>query len=151
MSNIQFRDLLEQGDALALWRAWHDLFPGMPQPKSVEQAEIVMHRARTEAASITLAARVYSHRWLVERELPSGLPDRLKPSAEQICPRVVQGVGIGFKTSSEFLKPALMEVRGAMEDAVLEADADGKLADSAHVTARMQHARQKTLHALFGH
>lgn len=150
MSHVQFRALLEEGDVDGLVRGWRELFPGMPQPASREQAEIVMHRARTEAASITLRARAYSHRWLTERNFPSGLPDRLKPSAERLYPRRVAGVGISVNTRSPILRPAMIEVRKAMEGAVLEAEADGRLTDDAFVATRMAAAKDRELRALFG-
>lgn len=147
---MAFRDLLEAGDVRGLRRHWASAAPNMPQPKNAEEAEIIMHRARTEAESVSFRHRAYSHRWLEERGLPSGLPDRLRPSAEQVCPRVAKAVGISVNTRSEYLKPAMLEVRGAMEQAVLEADADGLIGDAAFVSARMSDARQRTMRALFG-
>lgn len=150
MSTLAFRNLLEQGDVEGLRSSWAAVFPNMPQPESREQAEIVMHRARTEAESLPLRPRAYSHRWLSERDLPSGLPDRLKPSAERLYPVVAQGVGISVNTEQDWLKPAMGEVRGAMECAVLDADAEGRLSDTPFVKARMSEARDRTLKALFG-
>lgn len=150
MSHQQFRALLQEGDVDGLRRGWVELFPNMPAPKSREQAEIVMHHARTAAETITLRARAYSHRWLVERGLPSGLPDRLKPSAERLYPRRVAGVGISVNARSPILQPAMVLVRQAMEGAVLEAEADGRLTDSEFVAGRMAEARAREMRALFG-
>lgn len=147
---MAFRDLLEAGDVRSLRRYWAEKAPNMPQPKSAEEAEIVMHRARTEAESVAFRHRAYSHAWLCERCLPSGLPDRLKPSAEKLYPVEKLGVMISVNFKSRWMKPAANEVRGAMEHAVLEAEADGLLANSAHVSARMADAREKTMRALFG-
>lgn len=108
-----------------------------------------MHRARTEAESVSLKARAYSHRWLVERNLPSGLPDELKPKAERLYPVPAQAVGISVNFRSEWMRPAAVKVRGAMETAVGEAFADGRR-DTAFVSARMAEAKDKTIKALFG-
>ncbi len=144
-----FRNLLEAGDVDGLRAHWADHAPKMPQPETAEQAEIVMHRARTEAASISLRARAYSHAWLCERSLPSGLPDDLKPKAERMFPIIVEAVGISVNTMNPLMRPAMLEVRGAMEDAVNDAYADGRK-DPAFVTARMTEARDRTMRALFG-
>jgi hypothetical protein len=42
------------------------------------------------------------------------------------------------------------EIRGAMEDAVLEAEADGRLTDAPFVKGRMMEARAKARKILFG-
>jgi hypothetical protein len=109
-----------------------------------------MHRARTAAQSISLRARAYSHAWLCERGLPSGLPDELKPKAQRLYPVVALGVGISVNARNPLLRPAMAEVRGAMEHAVLDAEAEGRLADAPFVKARMDEAREKTMRALFG-
>ena len=144
-----FRNLLEAGDVDGLRAYWAQHAPAMPQPASREQAEIIMHRARTEAASITLRARAYSHAWLCERSLPSGLPDDLKPKAERMFPIIVEAVGISVNTMNPLMRPAMLEVRGAMEDAVNDAYADGRK-DPVFVQARMAEARDRTMRALFG-
>ena len=108
-----------------------------------------MHHARTQAESIALRLRAYSHRWLVERGLPTGLPDRLRPSAEQICPITVGAVGISVNTKNEWLQPAVLEVRTAMEHAVEDAYAEGRR-DPVFVSAQIEAARRKTWQALFG-
>jgi hypothetical protein len=108
-----------------------------------------MHHARTQTETVSLKARAWSHRWLTERGLPSGLPDRLKPSAERIYPRVATSVGISVNTRSPWLKPAMVEVRRSMEDAVEDCYANGDTAP-AIVRPRMFEAREKTLRSLFG-
>jgi hypothetical protein len=107
-----FRGALERGDLSWLRRFWAEVMPGFPQVAEAD-AEFVMHRARTESESVSLKARAYSHRWLEEREYPSGLPDALKPKAERMYPRVVEGVGISVNTNNPYLKPAAVEVRQA--------------------------------------
>lgn len=149
-SNTEFLRLLEAGDAAAVVAAWSQLFPGMPKPESQAQAEIVLHHARTQTEALRLQHRAYSHAWLCERGLPSGLPDNLRPSAERVYPVKKLAVGVSVNFSAPWLRPAASLIRGAMEDAVLEAHEDGKLADSAHVSARMKEARAREEKALFG-
>lgn len=146
----EFRGALEAGRVELVRSLWSLAFPQLPQPRSYEEAEIAMHAARTAAESISLRARAYSHRWLTERDLPSQLPDHLKPSAERLYPATAAAVGISLNTKSEIIRPALVEVRGAMEYAVLEAEADGRLEDTPFVQQRMNEAKQKTFRALFG-
>ena len=150
MTALTFRNLLEAGDVDGC-RAYFAANAGhLPQAETREQAEIVMHRARTEAASVSLKARAYSHRWLCERRLPSGLPDALKPAAERLYPERKVSVGISVNFRSPHMKPAEIIVRGAMEDAVLDADAHGRIEDSAFVTTRMNEAKQDAMKSLFG-
>ena len=144
-----FRNLLEAGDLDGLRAHWAAAAPNMPQPDSREKAEIVMHHARTQANSLPLKARAWSHRWLGERDLPSGLPDKLKPSAERLYPVIAEGVGISINTRNPWLKPAMVEVRQAMEYAVSEAYADGRR-EPAFVKLRMGEARERTYKSLFG-
>ncbi len=149
MSAASFRTLLQAGDVNALRKAWTQVAPHLPQPASYEQAEIVMHHARTQAGTITLKARAWSHRWLVERDLPSGLPDDLKPQAERLYPRVAEAVGISVRTRNAYFQPAAAEAQKAMEGAVEQCYADRRT-DPAFVKARMAEAKDKTYKALFG-
>ena len=146
---MSFRNLLEAGDLDGLREHWAAAMPNMPQPETREQAEIVMHHARTQAESLPLKARAYSHKWLCERKLPSGLPDRLKPSAERLYPTVATSVGISVNARNPWFKPAIAEVQGAMEYAVNEAYADGRQ-EPDFVRGRMNDARERTFKALFG-
>ena|SRR5690242_9128453 len=150
MSGAAFQALLEAGDVDGLRKAWLKAAPHLPQPASREVAETTMHYARTTGATISFEKRAYSHAWLTERSLPSGLPDNLRPKAERMYPRVASTVGISVNARSPFLQPIVGEVREAMQDAVLEAEADGKLDDVQHVKARMAEARDKTYRALAG-
>lgn len=148
-----FRQLLEAGDVDALRSAWSRVAPHLPQPASREAAEFVMHHARTQMASLPLRARAWSHRWLSERDRPSGLPDMLRPRAERMYPVIAEGVGISVNFNSEWMKPAAAEVRGAMEDVVAEAYADaraGQRPDPAFVAERMKVAKARKMRALFG-
>lgn len=143
-----FADALERGDLSYLRRYWAEKLPGLPQPEEADAAA-TMHYARTVTESVTLKARAYSHRWLEERAFPSGLPDQLKPEAERIYPRVVGAVGISVNTSNVYLRPAALEVRHAMENAVSEAYADGRT-DAAFVGQRMEEARERSWKQLLG-
>ncbi len=149
MSDLETRNLLEAGDVEGLRAVWAR-FPGMPQPENREQAEITMHYARTAADSIAMRTRAYSHAWLCERGMPSGLPEALKASAERMYPVTVLGVGISVNTKNPLLAPAMGEIRESMEHAVLDAQADGRLADAPFVKARMNEARERSMRALFG-
>jgi hypothetical protein len=149
MSSLAFRNLLEAGDGEALRVAWAQVAPHLPQPTSREQAETMMHHARTQAESVAFAKRAYSHRWLTERGLPSGLPDHLKPSAERLYPRVVDAVGISCSSRNPHLAPAVALIRGAMETVVQECYADGDT-DPLIVKPRMMAARQAESKRLFG-
>jgi hypothetical protein len=136
------RALLEAGDVEGLREAWKRAAPHLPQPKSFEDAEIAMHHARTLAETVGLQYRRYSHAWLTERMLPSGLPAELKPT-------IAEAVGISVNFHSSFLKPAAAEIRGAMEHAVLDRFAMGDK-DPVIVQAAMSEARDRTMRALFG-
>lgn len=149
MSATSFRHLLEAGDVAGLMAAWGQVMPGLPQPESRAHAEITMHMARTAADTVNLKARAYSHRWLTERDLPSQLPDNLKQSAERLYPVVVSAVGISVNTRNKWLKPAMIEVRVAMENAVEDAYAEGRK-EPQFVTTRMNEARDTTYRKLFG-
>ena len=141
------RQCLEELDVHRAQAVWGHIAPHLPQPQDDHDMLVCLHRARTEAASMPLDLRAYSHRWLLDRGWQSGLPDRLKPKAERLYPRVVSGVGIAVR--SEYPE-VTRSIRGAMEVTVLEAEADGKLLDSPFVKRRMMEARAKERRALFG-
>jgi hypothetical protein len=141
-----FRDCLERGDLAALRRHWQETFPNMPQPKNDTEAEIVMHHARTQSIMVGFMARAYSHRWLCERGLPSGLPDQLKPKAERIYPRIVSAVGVSCNSKVPGLADA---VEAAMSAAVAECYANRE-SDPVLIKERMMAARSKTKKMLMG-
>lgn len=150
MSDLEFRNLLEDGDVEGLRRFWAAKFPKMPQAANHEQAEFQMHHARTQAESCSMRARAYSHRWLTERSFPSGLPDKLRPKCERMFPVVKTAVGIIIGRPNSPLRPVFDQVRQAMEAAVLDAEAEGRLEDAPFVKARMQEAREREFKALLG-
>lgn len=149
MSALAFRNMLEAGDVRGLRAFWQNAAPGMPQPETQEQAEIVMHMARTTADSVSFKARAYSHRWLTERNQRSQLPESLKPRAEQMFPQIADAVGISVNFHSLVLAPAAAEIERTMADAVEDAYADGRR-EPDFVRQRMGEARAKTERALFG-
>jgi hypothetical protein len=93
--------------------------------------------------------RAYSHRWLLDHGLPSGLPDELKPLAERMYPVKAEGVGISVNMRSPILKPIAGIVRQAMSDAVMDAYAERRT-EPPFVKTRMQEAREKVLKKLIG-
>lgn len=97
-----FRQCLDQADTKRLRAIWREVYPGLPQPVTDDQAEIVLHRARTGSESTRLEARLYSHAWLTERAYPSDLPDNLRPPGERISPVIVPAVGVAVRTASQF-------------------------------------------------
>jgi hypothetical protein len=86
---------------------------------------------------------------LQDNNLPSGLPDSLRPKAERIYPRVVDGVGISVNASSLAMRPIVPIVQRAMEDTVQEAYADGDT-EPTLLKTRMMEARVKAVKKLVG-
>jgi hypothetical protein len=144
-----FRQCLEACDVKATRGLWQHVRPNMPCPETDHEVLICIHMARTAIFSIPFKLRAYSHRWLLDHGLPSQLPDQLKPKAERLYPRIAEAVGIAVKTQSEFLRPLLVPVRDAMEQAVLECYADGNT-DPAFVKKRIQEARRAEYKRLLG-
>lgn len=146
--HAEMRRCLEDVDVAGIRALWAHVSPNLPQPKTDDQALVVLHHARTQAQSIPLKLRAYSHRWLLERGYPTGLPDQLKPSAERLYPRVEGAVGISVNIRGP-LAPAAPLIRVAMEDAVKECYADGhKTTDI--VKPRMMEARSKAFRQVLG-
>lgn len=123
---------------------WAKVMPHLPQPADDLETLATIHHARTQAKSLPLRLRAYSHRWLCERLLPSGLPDWLRPKAERMYPRLVEAVGIAVKPITGETPPIVaafsLHVRGAMEYAVEDAFANGDK-DPTIVKGRMMEAR----------
>lgn len=145
MLTDQFRSALEDGDVAALRAIWAQAMPHLPQPATDAEATVVMHHARTGAESLPLAKRAYSHAWLVERGYPSGLPDRLKPTAERLYPRVLKAVGVAVRAAYPEVGKAVQQ---AMCAAVEELHADGVDLDDRDRVRGLMHERRD--HALRG-
>jgi hypothetical protein len=136
-------------DVTGMRRIWAHAAPKAPQPKTDHEALVMIHVARTKASSLSRRLRFYSHRWLLDNGYASLLPDELKPSAERMYPRIVEGVGIAVKGMTELTRAVAPIIQASMSDAVLEAYADKKT-DPDFVKARMMEARQKTKRRLLG-
>jgi hypothetical protein len=142
------RRCLSEIDVPGIRALWHHVAPGMPQPKDDAAALAMIHHTRTLAEWLNLTLRAYSHRWLLDHDLPSGLPDDLKPRAERLYPVKAEAVGISINGGGIFA-PIIPLVRGAMEDAVLECFADGHK-ETEIVRPRMFEARAKVVRELLG-
>lgn len=114
------RRILIECDIPAAREFWAAVQTKFPQPIDDHETLIMIHSARTQAATIPLRLRVYSHHWLIERGLPSALPDYLKPVAERMYPRIVDAVGISVNVGSSHREFGEY-VRTEMESAVLDA------------------------------
>ena len=142
--HAEFRRCLVDLDLAGARAIWAAVAPHLPQPNGDTEALATLHLARTSSASIAGRLRFYSHRWLLDRGLPSQLPDRLKPRAERLYPRIAEGVGISVNSK---YPEVIRCVRGAMEYAVQDAYADGR-SEPAFVSRRMREARQRELRGL---
>lgn len=147
--SAELKRCLEQCDIAAIRRLAKHIWPHLPQPKTDGEALMSIHHARTQARNINLRLRAYSHCWLVDRGLPSGLPDELKPKAERMYPRVVSAVGISIGGISEIGQMIAPIIQRSMSDAVLECYADNKM-NPEFVKKRMQEARKNTMRRLLG-
>lgn len=129
---------------------WRHVAPHLPPVKSDSDMLATLHLARTQSEVVNDKLRAWSHRWLLERGMPSGLPDHMRPSAERMYPRKAESVGISVNAKSDLVQPVIGRVRSAMEDAVLEVYADGRSADTDLIKRRMAEARAGTMRKLLG-
>lgn len=143
-----FRDALYNLDIEAMRRLAMLTMPHVPQASDADVLAS-MHMARTQAESMPLVFRLYSHNWLTERALPSQLPDALKPRTQRVEQKIVTGVGLSVGFSAAELKPAGDLIRGAGEAVVHECYADGR-EDPDYVRPRMMEAVMRERKALFG-
>jgi hypothetical protein len=142
-------EALVAGDFRALVR----LTPHLPMPPDDHAAEAQMHIARTMNDLVPERLRLWSHRWLVERGLPTFLPEDLRPKAERLEPVVVEAVLVGDHARSSLLRPVAREIQQARVVAVEEVYAEGKWRGSppvGRVRARMNEARDRTIKKLLG-
>ena len=144
------RQCLEELDVQAIRSLWHLIAPNAPQPENDRDALIALHMARTKTKTLTPRQRYYSHRWLLNHNQLSMLPDEEKPPAERMYPQVVSSVGISVGSGSDLITPAIPIILGAMENAVHEAYADGRRDDIPFLKQRMNEARATAVRKLFG-
>jgi hypothetical protein len=142
ISAAAFRRCLIDLDIVGIREMWARISPHLPQPKNDHEALVTLHYARTQARSISDRLRCYSHAWLCERSLPSGLPDRLKAKADRLYPREVKAVGVAVKAMSSSNEAYARAVERAMSDAVIECYADG-VTDVDVIKTRMAAARAR--------
>lgn len=120
--SAEMRKILIDLDVPAERRAWRELCPHLPQTATDEEITISMHLRRTAEQTIPPRWRYYSHRWLMDRAIPSQLPDHLKPSAERMYPRKVDAVGVAVRSRFVEVQRA---ITGAMSGAVADCYANG--------------------------
>ena len=137
-----FRRCLIDLDVVGICDLWFHVSSHLPQPKNNEEALVTMHYARTHARSIPIKLRCYSHAWLCERGLPSGLPDCWKPKAARLYPHTVKAVGVAVKAMSAENVPRARAIEKAMSDAAMECYADG-VTDPQVIKTRMDAARMR--------
>ena len=123
-------------DIDAAQRLWHHMAPHMAKPESDEQTLMVLHMARTALDSAKFEARAYSHAWLCERSLPSQLPDKLKPRADRLYPRIVTAAAYSINFKSSFLKPIKSLVMKAIDERMNELWADSKKTPDAQLVLK---------------
>ena len=142
----EFRQALQDGDVGLARKLAAYKWPHLPQPKTDYNAEVTFHMARTVAQRLTFGVMAYSHMWLLERGLPSQLPEHLRGFVEKHYqkPRIVEGVGIMVMSTSPERAPLARAIRGAMENVVNEMYADGDR-EPGLVKQQMMLARKRVL------
>ena len=123
----EFARCLATCDVAGIRQLWAHVSPHLPQPTSDHDALIAHPSCQDADQSFSLRLRAYSHCWLIDNGYPSALPDELKPKAERMYPRIVDGVGIACGGTSEIGRAIAPIIQGAMSDAVMECYADGAL------------------------
>jgi hypothetical protein len=97
MMQDHFRAALETLDVELTRKIWAHAMPHLPQPETDDETLTAMHAARTAMESMSFSKRAYSHAWLMERMLPSQLPDNLRPRAQRRYPQTMSAVGIAVR------------------------------------------------------
>jgi hypothetical protein len=140
----EFRLILASLDVQAARRyaARHEAH--LPRLGSDFEVLALLHCARTATQTIVPRLRFYSHRWLLDHGLPSQLPDRLRPSAERMYPKIVRAVGVAVGSKHAEVKHA---ITGAMNGAINDCYANGDT-DDLIVSTQMREARARERKAL---
>lgn len=137
-----FRRCLRELDAKLAMKVWAKLFPKLPQPQAEQEMLVTLHMARTAADSSAFVERAYSHAWLLDRGLPSQLPDYLKPSADRMYPREVHAVGVSVMSGPGVKNERARFVEREMSNAVAECYGDG-VTDVTIIKDRMREAQKR--------
>ena len=138
-----FRAALYDGDVSRTRHLWAQVSPEMPQPQTDDEAEVIMHQARTAADSVPMQKRIYSHAFLDERGLPSHLPDGMKPPRERHGPPVIFPaalIAVGSLSRSADRREEAKAMERAMADAVGDMIVSG-ITDRERIAKRMWEAR----------
>jgi hypothetical protein len=138
--NDAYKRCLEELDVPGMQKLWRATNPHLEQLDEIDTLTAI-HYARTVAESVRFKLRAYSHAWLIERGYPSGLPDKLRPKAQQICPITTKVVGISVGMPEQKPTRFNIAVRDVMADAVLETYADGHQDQPEIVKGRMMEMR----------
>jgi hypothetical protein len=149
-SHAAVKQCLEEMDVEGIRSLWHLIAPKMPQPKTDFEAMCSLHMARTSMKVLTPRQRYYSHRWLLDNNVMSLLPDEEKPAAERMYPQVNSSVGISVNGKSEISRLVAPHIQSAMEYAVMDAYADGRKDDIPFLRKRMMEARKTVVRKLLG-
>lgn len=136
-------------DTAGVRRLWKYIAPHLPQPTSDREALISIHMSRTQMDCLNLRLRAYSHRWLIDNGYPSQLPDRLKPRAERMYPRIVEACGIAVVGRSALGRQVAPIIQRAMMDAAEDCFANGDR-EPAVLGAHIQQARKDAIRKLLG-
>lgn len=140
--SAELRRCLEQCDVAGARALWAHIAPHLPQPSDDWITLATIHRARTQAENISFKLRAYSHAWLTERAIPSGLPDELKPKAQRIYPVIVGAHGVAVGRPSSPHRERNLAIERAMSDAIMDCYANNTR-DPEIISARMLEARAK--------
>jgi hypothetical protein len=108
-----------EADVSGIRALWRHLSPHLPLPPTDADCLRAIHMARTQANTIPFKMRAYSHTWLMERNLPSALPDKLKPKAERLYPPKAEAVGVMTLSACKG-DPIGLGVRRVMTDVVMD-------------------------------
>lgn len=149
--SAEFRRCLLDVDVVAVRRLWRHVSPHLAQPQDDDEARATIHYARTQATSIPLKARAWSHKWLLDHGLPSGLPDALKPKAERFYPRIVEGTG--FATGGSLALPVFEPLRATIHtavEAVILDEYSGRVVNHDLLRGRIQETVDRTIRRELG-
>lgn len=142
----QMRRCLNDCDVAAARQLWHLIAPKAPAPKTDYDALCVIHYARTISLTVNLRLKAYSHHWLIDHGLPSGLPEELRNKADRLYPQISDSVGVACKSSFPEVANA---VQSAMNSAVIDCYDEGRR-EPDYVKPLMTERRMRVKKALHG-